>query len=412
MQEKILVTATTFPRWEKDKEATFVKDLSISLAKRGFDVHVLVPHCSNLKLRERLGLLEMHRFTYFYPRSFEKLAYGGMLPNLKKNPLLIVEAPFLFLSELKNIFKIVKQEKINLIHSHWLLPQGLTGAIARKQLDIKHLLTIHAAGLFILERLPFKREIADFIATYSDAITIVSGFGRERFLSLLSPSVRKNTEKKIELISMGTDVSMFREEVNKKSLKKKYNVTSKNTLLFIGRLAEKKGLAYLIRAMPRIIKKEKNTLLLVLGDGPLRQQLEALTKKLNIQNNVRFVGYISGKDKVDYFRLADILVVPSIVTKSGDTEGLPVTIIEGMASGLAIVATNVGGAPDIIKNNKNAFMIEQKSPKQIAEKVLTLLQNPRKMRFLSREALKTGNNYDWSVIGKRYADVIERILKN
>lgn len=409
---KILVTATTFPRWENDKEATFVKDLSISLAKRGFDVHVLVPHCSNLKLREKLGLLDMHRFTYFFPRSFEQLAYGGMLPNLKKNPLLIVEAPFLFFSELKNIFRIVKKEKIDLIHSHWLLPQGLAGAIARKKLSIKHLLTIHAAGLFALERLPFRRKIADFIAAYSDAIAIVSGFGRERFLRLLSPNIRKKTEKKIELISMGTGTAMFRKKVDKNALRKKNNITSKNTLLFIGRIAEKKGLVYLIRAMPQILNKQKDTLLLVLGDGPLRPQLEALTKKLGIQGNVRFIGYISGKGKIPYFKIADILVVPSIVTKSGDTEGLPVTTMEGMAAGLPIVATDVGGTPDIVINNRNGFLVQQKSSSAIAEKVLTLLQSPQKMKSFSREALKTGNNYDWKVIGRRYADVIEGVLKN
>ena len=135
-KEKVLVIATTFPRWENDTEATFVKDLCIEISKE-FEVHVLVPHYKGLKFKEKVGNLYMHRFPYFYPYKYQKLAYGGILPNLKKNPLLFLQAPFLFISMLINTIKIIKNDRIKVIHAHWFFPQGLIAALCTKYFKIK-----------------------------------------------------------------------------------------------------------------------------------------------------------------------------------------------------------------------------------------------------------------------------------
>src|SRR3989344_7698599 len=110
----LLVMGTTFPRWENDTEATFVKDLSYELSKY-FNVNVLVPHYKGLKLYDSKEKLKIYRFIYFYPTSLEKLAYGGILPNLKKNPLLWIETPFLLLSEL---IKTRSEEYTSELQSH------------------------------------------------------------------------------------------------------------------------------------------------------------------------------------------------------------------------------------------------------------------------------------------------------
>ena len=103
--------------------------------------------------------------------------------------------------------------------------------------------------------------------------------------------------------------------------------------------------------------------------------------------------------------LADILLVPSIITKSGDTEGLPATIMEGMASGIPIIATNVGGVKDIVKNNINGILIEEKNSKQIAEKLIYLSNRKKFRQKISKNALKTSKNYDLSFIGKKIKEI-------
>jgi len=404
---KILVLTTTFPRWKDDTTPAFVYELSKRLQNEGFEIVVLAPHHKEAKRFEIIDGMKVYRFPYFYPRKYQKLAYeGGILSNLKRNHLAKLQVPLLFLSELFYTIKIIKKERINFIHSHWIIPSGLVGAVCKRIFKKKHILTIHAAGLFGLKKLPFKRKIADFIVKHCDRITVVSSYIYERLLNLIEPKFANNIKTRIKIVPMGVNTALFRPKVNKSKLKIKYNIKTENVLLFIGRLVEKKGLSYLIQAMPKIVSKSPNTELMICGDGPLRKDLEQLVKKMGLEKFVRFTGYVTGRRKIDYLSLSDILIVPSIVTQSGDTEGLPVVILEGLAAGKPVVASDVSGVKDIIKEGYNGFLVKQKNPATIAEKVLVLINNKELMRNISRNALVTSKKYDWGVIGKKYAKLI------
>ena len=135
MGRKILVTATTFPRWKDDTEPGFVFYLSNLLSKKGHKVTALVPHHFNAKRYELMGNIKVYRFPYFYPYKLQKLCYdGGILENMKKSIFAKIQAPFLFLAELINMKKIIQKEKIDLIHAHWILPQGVLAALFKKSL--------------------------------------------------------------------------------------------------------------------------------------------------------------------------------------------------------------------------------------------------------------------------------------
>ena len=406
-KDKLLVIATTFPRWENDKEATFVKDLCKEQSK-DFEVHVLVPHYKNLKLREKVDNLYIHRFVYFFPR-YQKLAYGGILPNIKKNRLLIFQAPFLFISMLFNTMKIIKKEKIRIIHAHWFFPQGLIAAICNKYLKTKSVVTIHAGCVTGLSNiLVLKRWISDFTVKNTDVIISVSNFGKELLESMVSKKIKEIVKKKTKIIPMGVYTKDFKIKINKNQLKKKYKIKQKTIILFLGRLAEKKGVKYLIKALPLI--KNKDYILLIGGDGPLKKELQVLIDKHKLKDKVKFLGYITGKEKINFILLSDILAIPSIITKEGDTEGLQVTIMEGTAAGLPIITTNVGGIKDIIKNNQNGILIQEKNPKQIAEKIDYLINNKKFAQKISRNALMTSKGYDWERIGEKNIKLLKKLI--
>ena len=101
--------------------------------------------------------------------------------------------------------------------------------------------------------------------------------------------------------------------------------------------------------------------------------------------------------------------MPSIVLQSGETEGLPVVILEGLAAGKPIVASDVSGVKDVIKNGWNGFLVEQKKPNQIAEKVLELLGDDELRVRFSKNALETAKKYDWEVIAEKYTGLIANI---
>ena len=170
-----------------------------------------------------------------------------------------VQVPLLVLSELFYAFKIIRKEKIDVIHSHWIIPSGFVGAILSTILRKRHVLTIHAAGLFALEKLPLKKKIANFIVKRCDRITVVSGYIHERLLNLIQSKRLNDIKNKTEIISMGVNTAIFNPNTDKNELKIKHNINSENVLLFIGRLAGKKGLPYLIKAMPEILAESPNT---------------------------------------------------------------------------------------------------------------------------------------------------------
>jgi len=401
---KVLVTASTFPRWKNDSTPSFVLDLCKNLKKEGIDIIALAPHYPGAKFEEVLEGVKVYRFPYLWPYKYQKVCYdGGILPNLKRSHLAKFQLPLFFFFELYYTLKLILTEKVDCVNSHWVIPQGLVGALSGKLLGVKHLPTIHAADLFSLEKMPFKNNIASFIFKNSTAVVVVSSQLKERFSNLLSGQKAKS---KIHVIPMGIDTEVFKPKKNVRQLKSKYGITSKFVALAIGRFVEKKGFEYAIRAMKLVTAKTKNISLILIGDGPLRKQLENLVSELDLKDYVKFVGWADKNTLVDYYSLADVVLVPSIVTDSGDTEGMPVVVLEALAMGKPIIASNVGGISDFIESGKNGFLVAQKNSNQIVDK-LQILTNDKKLSILFfRNSIRMQKS--WQDVTKKYVSLIKR----
>lgn len=404
---KILVLTTTFPRWKQDSTPTFIYDWSKRLQEIGFEIVVLAPSHDGAKRFEIMDGMKVYRFPYFFPAKYQKLAYGGgILPSLKKSNLAKIQVPFFFISELYYALRLVRKENIDVIQSHWLIPSGLIGAVCKKVYGKKHISTELAAGLAALEILPFKKRLLHFILKNSDKITVLSSYIRERLFYLSEFDI---LNRKIVIIPLGIDTIKYKPDNDKLLLRKKYNVKSKNVILFIGRIVEKKGLQYLIKAMPDIISKYSDTELIICGDGPLRMELENMTKNMGLDNCIKFVGYVSDENiKIEYLSLSDILVVPSILTRNKDTEGLGVVILEGLATGTAVIASDIGGIPDIIKDGYNGFLVKPESSDCIAQETSKILSDDAlKQKFKTNGQRTVWENFSWNIIISKLKDVYD-----
>ena len=404
---KVLVITTTFPRRKDDPLPSFVLDLSRGLHQLGLEIVVLTPYCEGSERFEVLEGIRIYRYPYFYPVRYQRLVDGnGILPNIKKNYFALIQLPFLFFSEVYFAFRIVNNEKIDIIHSHWLVPNGLVGAICQRYFGVKHILTEHAAGLVALDKLPFNQIVLRFIFNNTTTVTTVSGYIKNILEGKLMSAFKNRSNFGISIIPMGVEIGRCRKHEDKEILKQIKNIHSKNILLFIGRLVEKKGLGFLIDAMPTILAETPDTMLIVLGDGPLREFWESQARCLNISHKIQFLGRVSDNEKWDFLSIADILIIPSLVTPEKDTEGLPVVIMEGLACGIPVVASDVGGIKDAVEDEYNGFLIEEKRIDLISEKVLYLLKNPLIYATLSEHAKESSKKYDWNVIAKQYFDKI------
>src|SRR3989338_5993828 len=364
---KVLVFASSaFPRWKDDAIPSFVSDLCSELAKGGVEVSALLPRSKGEPLSEDVGGVKVHRFRYFFPSSMERLCYGaGIIPNMRQSILARLQLPFLVVSEFFSLWRVAKKEKPDIIHAHWILPQGFTAAIIGRLFRIPVIITAHAGDVFPLGNLFF------------------------RLLSRVS-------------ISSSAAAAM----------RKKHAIKGK-MLLFVGRLAEKKGARYLVAAMEDILKKFPAAKLVIVGDGPEKAALVRQSQQLGLSGSIIFAGSVANQSLPPYYRAADVFVLPSIVDSRGDTEGLGVVLLEAITAGIPVVASNVGGIPDIVIHGKTGLLVGQKNPWQLAEAVIRILSGSELRKKLAVAAkAHVVKSYSWEKIAGDFHSLLEACCRH
>ncbi|MBI2137103.1 glycosyltransferase [Candidatus Woesearchaeota archaeon] len=393
---KILVTATTFPRWQNDTEPAFVYELSKRLADAGFEIMVLAPHFKGAKKEEMMGKVRVVRFPYFFER-LEKLCYeGGIIPNIKRHWYARLLIPLLTASELIYTIKTAKKEKISVIHAHWIVPQGFVAAIAKKLTGVPYIATAHAGDVFPLKNRLFR--LAAGIALKNAACCTANSTATKQAV------LKVKNISNIEIIPMGVDLAEFTPKKRSNELRKR---TGGKIILAAGRMAEKKGFTHLIEAMPAVIKKIPDAKLVLIGEGPEKELLEEKAKELKLEGKTFFEGKATKEGLAKWYASSDVFVLPSIITKEGDTEGLGLVLLEAIASGLPVIGSNVGGIPDIIKHEETGLLVREKQSDEIAQAIIKILTDRKLRSRLTKNATRhVRENYSWETVTERFAKLL------
>ncbi|MBN1186585.1 MAG: glycosyltransferase [Bacteroidales bacterium] len=211
---------------------------------------------------------------------------------------------------------------------------------------------------------------------------------------------------KIDIILNGIDETQFNRDFDKDI--KKAELGFKDNKIIIGtcvRLAEEKGLIYLLDAVKLISQKRQDFRVLIAGDGPLRRDLEERAASLQLNNHVVFLG--ARMDINEIIHLIDIYTLTSV------REGLPLSILEAMAARRAIVATTVGGVPDVISNNKNGILVPPRQPIAFADAIEFFMDNPSKRaEFGNRSYVKFMEKYSAKMMAHSYGIYYEQMMRN
>lgn len=222
-------------------------------------------------------------------------------------------------------------------------------------------------------------------------------------------------DKKQSLIDLGcpeNKVAIQHVGVNLKEFKYIERRSGKNTkFLLVGRLAEKKGIKFAIKAFAMIIKEFQNIELRIIGDGPLKNDLTKLVSQLNIEDEVFFLGSQTSSVVREEMQVADIFVLPSITTSTGDTEGVPVVLMEAQATGLPVISTYHSGIPEVVLDGKSGFLVLERDVNTLSEKMKFLIENP-KLRFKMGNAGRKHieKNYNFTIEIKKLENLYEGIL--
>ena len=356
---RLLVIASTFPAREGDGTPSFVDDLARREAER-FTTLALVPRVPGAARRERRGKLLIERFPYFF-RRWEGVADGAILENVRSDRWLALQVPFLVAAEMLALRRAVRRFKPDVIHVHWIVPQGIAAlAVAR---SVPWVVTTLGGDVYALQA-PVWRGLKARVLRRARTVTTMNREMREHLVSLGSPAERTI------VLPMGVDLGAVRPAgagVDRVPLR----------VLFAGRLVEKKGLDVLLRAM-RQVTSATGWSLDVVGDGPLREALRSASEDLS--GRVRFLGQQTRPELARSMYEADLMVFPSVVASSGDQDGLPVTLLEAMAAGCAIVASRLPGIDEAIEDGVSGVLVPTGDERALGEAIDELLGDPERRR--------------------------------
>ena len=168
---------------------------------------------------------------------------------------------------------------------------------------------------------------------------------------------------------MGVDLKMFA------FAPRRPRQDGKVRLLTVARLAEKKGVEYGIRAVANVLRKHPHVEYNIAGDGPLKNDLANLVDTLNINDKVRLLGWKRQEEIVELMKGADILLAPSVTSRGGDQEGIPVVLMEALAQGLPVLSTQHAGIPELVQDGESGFLVPERDVNALTERLEFLVQH-------------------------------------
>jgi glycosyltransferase involved in cell wall biosynthesis len=399
---KILSITSTYPRFVGDGVGSFIQSISEKLSDYGHNLYVIAPdnHKAEYQWQNKVHL---ERVKYIWPKKFAKLGHGESLRSdiqLKWYSYILV----LFFS-LFSLLRIVinpKYSNVDIIYAHWLLPSGLIGAIISRIYKIPLVIHLHGSDVFVSERYKIFRPFVQYILHSSSKIIACSKDLAER--------IELFGSKNIEVIPYGVDINLF--YPNYENSKKRITTsTQQKSVTAVGRLVNKKGFSYLILAAEKVVSGFPQCVFQIIGDGDQRENLVKLCNSLNLRNNVIFLGNLPRSKISEMLRITDVFALPSVVDEKGNVDGLPNVLLEAMSSGCAVIASRIGGVPDIIEDGVNGLLVEPRNYEQLSQAILYLLKNDDLREDLGKAARNTvEKNFTWDIIVSRIEKVLEETL--
>jgi glycosyltransferase involved in cell wall biosynthesis len=378
---RLLVLATSWPRFTGDTAGSFVLQWCLGLTRLGHSLVVLCPAAKGYPAHEMTDGIEVHRIEY---RLSGALFYQAGAPeNLASSWRAWLEIPF-FLGGILGVARRYA-EGADLIIGHWVLPMGLLAATLGGALGIRSAAIAHSGDVHLLSKAPrFTWPVLRHL------------FGSTR-LACVAPHQKKIIESigTPEVIPMGVEEELFEAPKRRDAARDRLRLTG-FVVLFMGRLVPIKGVGGLVRAAANL-----DITLLLAGEGPERDRLTRLAREQGVR--CVFLGQVSGPDRLDAFAAADAFVLPSLILENGRGEGLPVSLLEAAASGLPCLASTSGGAADTFTPEEEMLFFPANDQAALRAQLIRLIEDDQLRERLGTRANERAKALRWEVIAKRYA---------
>jgi N-acetyl-alpha-D-glucosaminyl L-malate synthase BshA len=342
---------------------------------------------------------EVHFISYAIPFRLNRYVENIIYHEVESSNYPLFEFSLYTLSLTSKMAEVAEFENLDLLHVHYAIPHAVSAYLAkeilRQKKDIKIITTLHGTDITLVGLEPNFLPLVNFSIEKSDAVTAVSRFLKEKTIT------QYDTKKEIEVIPNFIDTEIYKPNPNCK-YREHIAPKGEKVLIHTSNFRPVKRVADVIKIFDKVNKEIQSKLLLI-GDGPDRFECEQLARQLNISDRVKFLGKQDAV--VDILNASDLFLLPS------QSESFGLAALEAMACGLPVIASSVGGIPELIKHNECGFISEIGDIDRMSKYAIELLTNEKKYELFSKNARKRAlEKFDKSIVIPMYENLYQRAL--
>ena len=377
------MVATSYPKYPGDATAPFIAEIAAGVAAHGVDVRLILPHHRQFAHPPRENGVTLITYRYA-PHPW--LAVWGYAESLHADVGMrlqtLLALPFGVIASFVALLRAIRQQRPDVIHAHWVLPNGLPAAVAAWLYGLPLVISMHGSDVTMAERNPVFRWVARQIFARCAVATACSADLHRRALALGAHPPTTH------VVPYGVRVDAFDPQLHDRDwVAAQYGVpTNAPLLVAVGRFVYKKGFTYLITALARIRATYPDAMLVLAGYGDLEAEYRATAQHSGVDDAVVLPGQVDRSDIARLIASADVYCVPSVLDQSGNVDGLPNTLLEGMAAGRPVVASAIAGIPDVLTDQVDALLVPPADADALATACLQVLAHPDRAARLGAAA--------------------------
>jgi glycosyltransferase involved in cell wall biosynthesis len=391
-RQRVVMVATSYPRFPGDTVGTFMEPIAQGLAARGHDVHMVLPWHPQWQRGEGDGHVSFHLFKYAPIRSLNLFGYAGALEaDQWLRGAAVAAAPFAMASGWREAARVARRIDATLLHGHWVVPGGVIAAAASGGRPL--VISLHGSDVFVAERHALVGQAARWAFGRAGFVTACSDDLRGRALGLGASAERSAT------VPYGVDSTRFRPDPAARTrLRERWGAGDDAEIVIgAGRFVRKKGFEFLIDAVARLAPTRPGLRLVLAGDGDLRREFEKRIGDRGVDTRTILPGVLHQDDIAASLAAADVVVVPSVRDPSGNVDGLPNVVMEALASATPLIATPAGGIASVVVDGRTGVLVPEADAAALATAIARLLEDRPAAKALGVAARQWAErNGSWS----------------
>jgi len=404
MKHRVVMVATSYPRFPGDNVGTFMEPIAQGVASRGHEVHLVAPWHPAVMRPPREGGVHFHFFRYAPLRSLNVFGYAGALrADVQLRIAAYLAAPLALAAGWRAARSVARRIDATILHGHWVIPGGAMAMAARGRRPL--VVSLHGSDVYLAERSAVAGRVARAVFSRAAWVTACSEDLRSRALVLGARA------EATEVVPYGVDTVRFRPDTEARARVRSRLGIDETTPLVVtaGRFVRKKGFEYLVDAARPLAAALPGIVIAIGGDGDLAAEYRARAEAEGVTAHVRFPGMLSQDEVGAWFAAADAVAIPSVRDDAGNVDGLPNVVMEALASATPVVTTAAGGIGSVVTHGRTALVVPERDAGALAAALAALVRDRGLAAELGRAArAEVEQRFGWGRVAERFEAAYDR----